>query len=296
MTRPALHEPKSPYYPPRAGWSSRVYGAWARLERIVGADPLRIEGERAWRTILLGLLVPGHAFRAQGFRRTGILLGATHLAALPVFLAAIGHQAADLAFGVMLSVHVTSATQVAVGCSEGARVRDRLLWGLVACLLLGSVIYLPVQRFYVNHWALPIRLEDRVIIVHPHPDPARIARGDLIAYRIAAIYADHVYLYKGAGLDRVLAVPGDRVSFRPGNFSVNGTTQPSLSGMPSDGELVVGENYWFIWPVSASIGRGHLTGLDKQIEEVLRRASLVPRADLLGKPYRRWLIWPQVLL
>src|SRR5262245_42375038 len=99
----------SPYYPPRARWYSRsVFRLCEAVKRVPGLDRLHLPDQIAPTTFLAGLLVPGVAFIARKERLIGRAILFGYLLLLLVFIVWLGYPVANLAFGLMLSAHVTS--------------------------------------------------------------------------------------------------------------------------------------------------------------------------------------------
>jgi hypothetical protein len=102
-----------------------------------------------------------------------------------------------------------------------------------------------------------------------------------------------IWVQSGMGLARVLAVAGDRVVFSTGTFSVNGQGQPDLPHMPSDGEWVVPENHWFIWPNLDISGHGNVA--EARISSSMMNLANVSEDQFFGKPLARWFWRKQIL-
>ncbi|HXS69029.1 MAG TPA: hypothetical protein VN761_09315, partial [Candidatus Polarisedimenticolia bacterium] len=83
-------------------------------------------------------------------------------------------------------------------------------------------------------------------------------------------------------------VPGDHIQFATNYFSINGGIHQSLlPHMPTDGEVIVQEKNWFIWPNLAIIG-GHGNVPESTISTTMLQMATVPQDNFIGKPFTRW--------
>ncbi|HWW01860.1 MAG TPA: hypothetical protein VNZ64_19325 [Candidatus Acidoferrum sp.] len=285
-------ETVSAYYPPRARWYTTLFfHAGQQLRRRVGLDKLHLAGELSWPGLILSLAVPGFAFFVFGRRLLGWLFLPAYCLAGFVFVAALGFTAGSIAYGLMISLHATSIVFL-----EGYWLRDsgfRLRLALALCTLVGvwALVYAPLVRFAEHHWLLPVRFGQRVLLVHRGVSPATLKRGDWVAYRIRADDSwgeerGAVLLRSGLAIDPVLGLPGDHIRFSAQGVAVNARTFPRAPYMPTEGELVVPEKVWFIWPNLAITMHGGVAPAD--ISAAMQRAAMVTQTNIIGRPSRYW--------
>jgi len=215
---------------------------------------------------------------------TGYILG------LLLFVAALGYFAANVAYGVMISVHATSFIFLEGLWFVGDRFRVRLVAAICTLLMVWGLIYAPVVHFVENHWLMPLRVGNHVLVVH-RTASGSIRRGDRVAYLISedrsgAARGDRVYISEGFGIERVLASPRDRVRFTPGKLFINEQPVAALPHMPAEGEFVVPEKVWFIWPALDIRLRGGAPEGD--ISAAFQRLAMVPENEIVGKAFMSW--------
>ena len=107
MGRTFLPEPESSYYPPRARWYSAFFNLGRVWRRRMNLDRLRMTEEVTISGVAAGFFVPGLAVWLRGPALWGRAALAGSLALLLFFIMLLGYPAANLAFGLLLSLHVT---------------------------------------------------------------------------------------------------------------------------------------------------------------------------------------------
>src|SRR5579859_314776 len=159
MARPHIHEETSPYYPPRARWYSGIvslfeaFCRWSHLDRIE-ADLTWPKEVKVWQ-LLAGAVVPGLAVWFRGPRWAGQLaLGAAVLFPL-IFLAGLGFLVGNLAFGLLVSLHVTGLVYYCEPLLVRHSLWLRLWFTVVVLVLMGREVYLPVRDYVQSHWFMP---------------------------------------------------------------------------------------------------------------------------------------------
>ena len=277
----------SPYYPPRARWYGGVLEWGYTLRRRLVLDRVRLPSGVPFSHVVASLLVPGLGFWLRGPRLWGLAaFGASALLWL-VFFFWLGSPPANIAFGLLISIHGTGLVYLLEPWLAGARFRFRILCSFALVALLSMLVYLPARQFMQTHWLMPLQVKGRAVVVRvarPAAAGRQIRRGEWVAYSIAGSYGDGVYVRDGFGLSPLLAAPGDRVRFTPTALEVNGTPQARLPTMPSAGELVLPEKHWLVWP-DVAIG-GHGYGPD--ISAVLLQMATISEQQFIGKPFKRW--------
>lgn len=273
------------FYPPRAGTGQGLCSAWFRWRRRIAAIRLaRFSGttpaaHRAWI-----VLIPGYGIAVRGNPVVGsvalFLWGACGL----VVLVYLGQAAGNVATAVMVGIHATG-TVCALHREVFLSTRmSRIKAQFLAVLVLVLLIYCPAF-WLVRGVAFPLHTQRELIIVNGLTFTSSLERGDVVGYRIRRIGGlGPVRVDAGYGLDPVIALPGDRVVFHQDSIEVNGETRRRLSHMPVSGELVIPDKHWFIWPVSIGVSGYH----GEIASNLMKRTAVVPRSDIIGKPFTRW--------
>jgi hypothetical protein len=187
-----------------------------------------------------------------------------------------------------VGLHATSAVTAWSRWAPADEFKLRMLQAAKVLLVLGFLVYWPLRSVLVNYVAMPLRIQDRVVLVNPRVRAAQVRRGDWVAYRIARVQADHmVWIQAGMGFDRVLAVTGERVRFLQDRYEIDGRSFPLLARMPGSGEWIVPEKHWLIWPNLLASG-GHGNVAQDVISSAVQQLALVPHSELVGTVYGRW--------
>jgi hypothetical protein len=293
---------QSEYYPPRANWLSPVRAGRLQLDAFLksAVHPLGFNLVIGLRDTLLSILIPGYSIRYYGFKTIGNLVILTYLLGAAVFLVGLGYAAANYSFSIMLSLHVTSICFALRYFVPDWRLTARLAASLAILFSVSVLIYLPI-RHLIEKVARPLRTQQRVIIVTPAASPKALKRGAWVAYTMSGTQTSFnnaeahgtVILQDGFGLGKIVGVPGDAINFSKTNFFVNGVGFPREPQMPIDGELVVPENHWFIWPDLAMNMRGAAAGI--YMEQLLKNRSLVAQTNFVGVPFKHWFFRNQTL-
>lgn len=280
-----MNPPPSPYYPPRARWYSPCVSLWFKVRRRLHLEEMNRALGCSLPRLLAVVLLPGYGFVASGRASIGKGLMAVYGVGALVFVLWLGRAPANVAFGLMLSLHATGILSF-LASRRPMEFRQKIGLTVAVLILLSSVIYLPLRHWVTERWLLPLRVRDQVIVVRARHDPTGVRRGDWIAYRIESQYlGNRTYLTGGYGFERVLGVPGDRIQFAPDSFSVNGDAQPLLVNMPTNGGWVVPEKQWFVWPELAIHSHGVA---EATIASAWSQVAFVDQAQFMGQPLQRW--------
>ena len=271
----------SAYYPPRARWYGPVLRGWFEVRRALHLEKIH-PGIRP-RDMLLGLLIPGHAFSAYGMRVVARTIQIAFLVEALVFLAALGYAPGNIAFGLMISAHATSILYLAGRLSAATRLPMKVAFAVMTLFVLTELIYLPLRGSLEKHF-VPLRIGDQVVVIRRMAPPKRLQRGDVVAYSFSEVAGDHVRAQAGVGFEPVLALGGDTVRFHPQALEINGALQPRRLDMPVSGELAVPEKHWFIWPRFV-ISNGQVPA---NVPGLLLQLATVSETQYLGQPYRYW--------
>jgi hypothetical protein len=268
------------YYPPRARWYSPLWRGWYLLKRWLYLDRLpRFSREPVYR-LLLGMALPGWTFLWTGQRMLGLVLGSAYCLSAFVFFVWVGYPVSNFAMMTMISIHAGSILRI----QESVGLLKRMAYSLLIFLGVAGLVYIPLRGWIERHWLVPLTVNGQVIVVHTGQSSRAVTRGDAIAYRLSGFYNYGIIVRAGCTLGRVLAVPGDEVTFGPQSFSVHGQSYTRLAYMPTNGTIQVQQHCWFIWPEVNVQGAG--TGL---VETAMMQLAIVPETSYVGVPFRRWL-------
>jgi hypothetical protein len=232
--------------------------------------------------------IPGYSFIKTRWKKVGRMILTAWIASACVFILWLGYSPAEWSFGAMMSLHVSSVLHILNRATPEFGLLRRLVLSLIVLFVVGTCFYSVALRQVL----LPLRIKDKVYVTHPIPKWATIHRGDLVAYRTFGSLG-RVRIARGYLLDRVLAAPGDKVEFTESGCSVNGAAPVRLRWMPVDESLIVPEKTWLVWPTLDMLARANVA--DEEIAKSVFEIALVKRAQIVGKPFRRWFWREQTL-
>lgn len=285
-----MDERTSSYYPPRAGWSRHFYEAGYAFRRQLHLEDLKLPQFAVTVSVwecLLCLLVPGFSFTFAGWKLFGRGTLVAWFAALGVFVLWLGHAAANIAFGMMMSMHVSSIIHFLNRLAPSMTLLRRLGYSLAVLFVVGQLIYATGLRLFQRHLFMPLRWNERVYVVNPRANRGDVKRGELVAVRTKRTGAKGVQIRAGFTLDRVVAQPGDFVRFNRNSFRVNETeSEMREPWMPTEGSLEMDEKTWLVWPELTTINRNNIG--DDAITAAVLLVAQVHREQIIGRPYRRW--------
>jgi hypothetical protein len=285
-------ETYSSYYPPRARWWTRLYfGVGATISRLLYLNRIRLPGGLSGRTVLVSLLVPGFSFFASGRRLLGWCFLGAYLTSGLTFLATMGFFAGSIAYGLMISIHATSIVELERHWLRGSDFGMKVMVALCTLVAVWALIYRPMTESMERYWLIPLRIGERVIVVHRGFPSMGLQRGDRVAFRITGgsnqgLENGRIYLDIGFGVDPVLALPGDHVRFSSTALLVNGKPLPLAPHMPREGEFVLPQKVWFIWPNLGISRRGGIA--EAEISAVIQRTAMVSQDQIIGRPFKYW--------
>ena len=243
-----MSKPASPYYPPRAKWFSPLFQLGNAIRRRAHLDRLHLPVGISVGAILKSVWWPGIAFYVRGEKLVGVAVICGSVLLAGVFIVWLGYPAANIAFGLLLSAHVTGLVFLCSPWLAGARFRFRLGFTLAVLLAVG-LVYAPLRNLFQARCLMPMRTAETVVVVQCLASAHSVKRGDWIAYTLSSDRGvTGVRIQAGLGLGPVLAAGGDHVRFLTNGYSINGVFQSPLRHMPKSGELVVQEKHWFVWP------------------------------------------------
>src|ERR1700749_1551028 len=98
----------SPYYPPRARWYAPFFYLTGPVRRGLFLDRICIPDSVKLRWLAVSFLIPGSGVYLRGPRMWGLAAMAGILLLLFIFIVRLGYPFANLAFGLGVSIHVSS--------------------------------------------------------------------------------------------------------------------------------------------------------------------------------------------
>lgn len=299
MARRFISDEPSPFYPPRARWYAAIFYLGNAFRRRSALDRLGLPPEVRLGRLVAGFLVPGLAVYLRGPRLRGQAAMSACAALLLIYVLWLGYPVANMAYGLLLSLHVSGFTYYCQPLLGKEPLRLRLTVTVLVLLAMLLVLYWPARELIQQHLVSPLRVNGRVIIVQRFWPAPVLQRGDWIAYSLLADEQGEVHnggavwVHGGAGFGPVLAVGGDDVVFSANGFLVHGVLHTNLPYMPVSGEWLVPEKHWFIWPNLAISGHGNI-GADRITAAMMQLANVSPE-QYLGRPLSRW-VWRQQVL
>jgi hypothetical protein len=248
-----------------------------------------------------GFLVPGLAIYLRKPDRSGKAALVVCAALLLIFIVFLGFPYANIAFTVLLSIHVLGLVAYCKPLFAGLQWPSRLMAGLLLTVAAIVAVYLPLQNLLEHRLFVPLRMHGHVVVVRCLGSPGVIHTGDWMAFRVSrdrSFYnngAGHgvIVVANGVNLAAVLALPGDHVEFTSKSFSVNGLAQPRRPNMPVSGEWTVPEKCWFIWPELGIEGHGIVP--QTYLTEAAMEIATVHQNQWVGIALKHWFGRRQVL-
>ena len=199
------------------------------------------------------LIVPGMVFFDRARDGFGILCGAflllLWLAAMAVFWVWIGlpiSSMALLAMSAAQSISAVAGLQMAATQLDGEPRRIRAVLGAIGATLLCSYLF---QNQLAHRIVLPLEVRGSPVLMNPLRATKSVQRGEWVAY---SLNGQIVY-------GQLLAFTGDAVIAHVNAIVVNGEAYARpTSWMPRQGELVVPDDSYFIWPQDVDPRWAHL--------------------------------------
>lgn len=278
----------SSYYPPRARWYSPVLYFLSATRRRLALDHIHLPAGISLFGLTASVFVPGLGFYFRNRVWGRLALSGCALLAV-IFIIWLGFPIANLAFGLLLSIHVSGITYYCGVWLNGEKLRTRILVAILLTFCLSVFIYFPLRDTFQKHYFAPLRVHNQVVVFQRMDKADAVKYGDTVAYDLSPVSSTeaHVYAHGGLTLGTVLAMPGDKVEFTSTNFFINGISHARLEHMPDAGNVSVPEKNWFIWPNLATIG-GHGNVGEGVISGIMLQMSIVPQEQFEGKPINRW--------
>jgi hypothetical protein len=283
---------------------SRVAAQWSAMAARARAA---LHPDVNW-SVLFWSILPGLGHVRRGRTRTGFAFLAIWSLLLVLAAANTGSSAAWLYAGAAVGFHCFVLSLLLAKALSEQPLGRRLQIGLVIYLVLVAFLYGPAlllsrQLFRllplngVRHTEV-IANGDVILYSGRWTTPNDFSPGDLVVYRIPAQGSGGVRIEGGWGLDRIVGLPGDRVSSDGSELRVNGMVQPperspvgGLSAMPAF-ELIVDRGEYAILPSTLNWraqGAGH--AVREMTDRMIVAVSRVRQEDLVGKAWWRLRPW-----
>lgn len=276
----------SSYYPPRAGWGRHFNHVGYTVRRRLQLDQLGLTLKTSPSHFALGMVVPGFSFLDAGWKALGKTTMLAWVVAALVFVVWLGYGISTFAFGLMMSMHVSSILYLHNRSFPGMRVLKRLVFSLALLFVVGQLVYASALKLCHNYLFVPLRVGEKVYVINRWHDPGSLRRGDFVACHAEAVAFDNVRIRDGYILDKVIAGPRDHVEFTPDGYAVNGVPSRSLPLMPVSGTTVLPQQTWLIWP---SLETLVYVNVDPQsVSAAVLQMAMIGRDQVIGKPFKWW--------
>ena len=280
----------SEFYPPRSrGWGRLRLLSFA-VRGIFYASPWEIP-QGTGRT-LLGCIVPGYSFRTSGWPTVARIIGIVYTLLAIIYIGALGFWLSGASLGLMIALHTISMIVAFRTLTDEKELAARVRFALLA-LLLAGLMYFVAQSF-IGRVITPLRYDGKVYVVNGLTSAKDVKKGQTVAYHMNGTQQTFetaeahgvVWVQSGYGFGKVLGVPGDRIEFTKKALLVNGVAHPRQARMPEQGERIVPEKQWFIWPEFAITVRGDAAGIQANV--LVSRMGMVDQQDFRGEVFRHW--------
>lgn len=288
-------------HPPRASaWSRRLPRSWRLrhlyfgLKNIVHSVSERaslgmLDSHFEWATAIR-MLVPGWPQWSRGYVTRGRLFFGVYCLLLFCGVLMSGWSIGSLCLGLAFSVHLASIVESLV--VRFAQFRDRLVFTGLCGVMLALFLYIPVG-WAISRVATPIQIAQRqapfeagdVLWYNRWASPTR---GDLVLYEVPSArlggrqrgYAAN-FVVQGQRINRLVALPGQAITWREGQLLVDGQPSPWQSRFKTGNSFRVPAGYVLILPDSAIPVGANLSSAD------WRLLALVPQRRVAGRLYFR---------
>jgi hypothetical protein len=210
-----------------------------------------------------------------------------------IFLIWLGYGISNLAFGLVMSVHVSSILYLHNRSFPGMRVLKRLVFSLVLLFIVSQLVYASALKLCHSYLFVPLRVGEKVYVINRLHDAGNLRRGDFVACYAEAASFDNIRIRDGYILDKVIAGPGDHLEFNRDHYTVNGVPSRSLPLMPVSGTTVLSQQTWLIWPSLETVVNVNVN--PHSVSAAVLRMATVRREQVIGKPFKRWFWRKQVV-
>jgi hypothetical protein len=141
----------SSYYPPRAGWGRHFNHLGHTVRRRLHLEQLGLVLKTSPSNFALGLVVPGFGFLDAGWKTLGKATMLAWMVAALVFLVWLGYGVSTFAFGLMMSMHVSSILYLHNRTFPGMRILRRLVFSLALLFVVGQLVYASALKLCHNY-------------------------------------------------------------------------------------------------------------------------------------------------
>jgi len=282
----------SSYYPPRAGWTRPFNHFVYTVRRRLYLEQFGLTLKTPPSHFALGLILPGFSFRDAGWRTMGNATMLAWAVAALVFFIWLGYGVSTFAFGLMMSMHVSSILYLHNRAFPGMRVLKRLMFSLALLFIVSQVFYVSALKLCHNYLFMPLRVGDKVYVINRWHDPGSLRRGAFVACYVEGTGFGNVRIRDGYILNKVIAGPRDQVEFSPDSYAVNGIQSRNLPLMPVSGKTVLPPRTWLIWPTLETVVNVNVN--PHSVSAAILEMAMVGREQVIGKPFKRWFWRKQV--
>jgi len=276
----------SSYYPPRAGRGRHFNHLGYTVRRRLHLEQLGLALNTSPSHFALGLVVPGFSFLDAGWKTLGKTTMLGWVVAALVFLVWLGYGVSTFAFGLMMSMHVSSILYLHNRSFPGMRVLRRLVFSLALLFVVGQLVYASALKLCHDYLFMPLRVGEKVYVINRLHDVQSLRRGDLLACYAEAAALGNVRIRDGYILDKVIAGPGDHLEFSRNGYAVNGIQSPGLAFMPASGATVLSQGTWLIWPSLETVV--NVNADPHTVSAAVLQMAMIRREQVVGKPFKRW--------
>ncbi|HMN41345.1 MAG TPA: S26 family signal peptidase [Phycisphaerales bacterium] len=309
------------FVPPRAamGRPARRARAVAQTARFRMADAMADVGRSlrlpadfrvAWHEVAWSLIPGGAQIRSpvRGLRVLGRVVLSIWVFILLLATVFVGTGFGSvLCFG-LVSVHCFAISLVFAAPLQAQPMVHRLVVGIALYFAVLFGLYWPASAALRNvaailpvsnvHRQQAIADGDVLLRTSRWTRPRAWHRGDLVVVAIDSMSAPGVIIAEGFNVDRILALPGDRVHMEPGVLLINDEAAPSdhwplggLSDLPRL-DLTAGPDDYIVLP---SVLRWRIHGDVTMLRSgLLGQLAHVPEDRLLGKVLVRVRPWSRL--
>jgi len=263
-----MSKPSSSFYPPRARWYGCIFYFGNAVRHLLALDRIRLPAEINFRELAGSFFIPGLAVYLRGPHRWGRMAMSGCALLFLIFIVWLGYPAANFAFGLLLSIHTTGLVYYCSPWLIHEPFRSRMFFTIGTMLALGLLFYLPLRSAIQNHWLMPLRMGDRVMVVSVGTRPELLKRGDWAAFRTSADGGSEINEV-GFVLGPVLGLGGDRVE-----------------------SVAVPEKHWLM---RAEFVRHYTHDPFGTRSGIVQQMVIVSREDFVGRPFNRWFFRKQIL-
>lgn len=288
------------------GLETRIHrfgrGILGRLPRWRPLLPERM----GWKSMAL-TLVPGLGHLRGGERRLGWVLITAWMAFLFLGIMTFPTYFSQWCFAGMVAVHATAIGSLFAANLNYERFVIRALFGIFLFMGLqnGPYGWLGLLRanFAVGLMlgdSMPPEIDfkrgDGILVAGPWLQGRAFSKGDLVLHRISPIVdpANGVRSGEGLGLDRIVGLPGDKITVSPKGLFINGVPVEATgdlsrltANLQEERTYELGESEYAVCPRSIRI----IVPMNFRIGSELPLSLVIrPRETIIGSPLLR--IWP----